>query len=1585
MPEGRRRSRLDGKPEARQKEGSAPGTANAKSRGALTEADLILQNLDELKAREMLLITVEQLVREALSATSLFRACDQSLPSKVADKAKRITVAPGEELKMANPGAAYIIERGALEVTVGDGGKVLFGTGELLNTVGLVGIAHEADPFKPKEDGPPADIDRIKAAAKGVGGAYEVYSPGQAPVQIFGERRGRQNTTVGPLAGEACPDDCLCFYSLCPSAAFKEHPPANAPRMSDWLPVRAVGVQPGTAPATEEDGDARGSDDEDLDEEKEVQLKKEPIDLRSSITGSLELLSEIGRHENPGGGATVLEVTMALVDDVGWALGQKSEQASRLRSSLAVFKERVQVLSNIWRSLVSRCSQVFAGMPPEAMWAIAETVETHFFETDEVIVEEGAMSDDLILIDEGMCIVEKIIADGDRASTIPIGRLGPSALIGDLGMMGSGVPRPASVKAETTVEVLRIPCEGILSVMKRYPGMLEGVFFRLREAGNFLQMRMPVRNEVLACVDIFETSEPHFRNEVAANSSRKLFTVGQIVSSAANEDTIYVLETGECCIETVAGKPVSEVVAPCVFAAGDTLAGKGRFPGCVIRASTPVVMMLVIKAKDLSDALSRHYEKRPSPFNMEGIMSPTMRLDHVVAQAEIFAKCSPAFIEDLCAGVELKGYMPGQTICVKGHQDAAQMIIIRGGTYFTERDGVRKIDGSTVIGDLIMLGATHYRQHTVRAQSVVFTAEIPRTHFLEVIGNYPDERKHLETYALKAIGSVGEEEGGVQWPMHKEAPKRLSYLLNLFAGRRFYEPRDDRLKQLAEKSAVLVVQGKAAIVDEDKETEEIISSGATFNEQILLGLSGGSAAGGGRLELRTSCELQFVPHEIWDKVISEFPSDQRQVFTSIRNCMADKAALKHFGFNCGSREMVRMSRLLHSLSDACVEDLRQYFESLVIEPDDPIVQKTRRDRSLFILLQGSIYVEEGKNKSRKEYPEGKVFGEAEVLGISKVWGSTVKASNLCVLQALRIADFWSVMEEHPEDCELVAPLIEEAAKTEATKLEDRIFDSKIFADLATDFVTVLAEHAEDAFYGPGEAVFMFGEECKFGESSMWILLAGEAVVETDLGVEQARLHAGEVFGEAGALGLAQTRCATVRAPPTGCIHCARLHASSIKEAFQTYPEEIHQFEDMFEGRLQENAEFMKSRNQWLQEQAVPALKQTSLFCKHSDKFLADVAAPLIDMPYKAGQIIAEKASIADSMLVILDGAARVEAQDGRVLGTYKKAAALGEVAALGVFGTRPATIRATTKCRVLVVKAAAIQRALSLPDCTPEEIEGFETLMADRDEQVEHGMPMSCLPIEIPEDDPCARAIALQAQKFTIHTGECFEPLLDDTPEGAAFAVVSEGRGLLELASENPKIRRLGGSDASPAVPVVTMGPGSFLLEGMVAAYGCRLRAQTTMKIFRVRYIDFDVAINLESCSTNWLARFRMLESDTRQLLSHRGGSARGVVDALDPHPETRYLKKYRDRRLKAIVLSKEATLRKETLFYEQPSFDYLDRIPPAKVSPYSSPSSSLRREHSAPELRKSTGKTKGLGSMSPVTAGSSPGGSVRLPKLQKK
>ncbi|CAJ1374354.1 unnamed protein product [Effrenium voratum] len=1401
----------------------------------------------------------------------------------------------------------------------------MLGAGQVLNAVGFLGIAHEAEPFKPS--GLPVEQPKLKGC-----GPYEIYRPGQVPSSVFAERRGGSHDMhVGPAAGKVCFEDTMCFFSLCPNSVGKLNAPGYGPKVSGWLPLEIRGAPP--VPM----------EDEDEDEEENC----------------------MGWQYQPGGGARLVALSLELVEEVGLCLGDEGERAKALRQSLAVFRQQSKVLADRWRSLITRCCHAFPGMPPEVVWAIAENAEQMEVPAGEVFIREGDNDEDLVLIEEGLAVVEKTVANGDRPRTsVAIGKLGATAIIGDVALIGAALPRPASVRAVNFAEewgyesvklkwILRLPAKAVSEVLQRFPGALGGIAARLKEAGNFLMMKLPVRYEVVNGLKVFEGTDTSFRKEVAAHGKRYVCTIGETVADANRpEDCIYVLEYGTCSLENEHHQQMEQVVASSagsVFAVTDTVFGIARTPGAVAKVVSPFVAIMEIRQKDLTDALQRHYDRRPPPFASK-ILPNQSSVQHLVATTDIFGKVSLSFVEDLCAGAQVRSYMPGQTLCIQANQDNGQMFLVRGGTLLVEKNGRRKNETSSCLGDLMILGAEHQRPSTVRAQTLVFTLEIPRSAFLQAIDKHPDERRQLENYALQTIGKHEDQGAGIKWPMQKCAPQRMSYLLNLFAGCKLYDPGESDWKRLAEESALLVVQGEASLVDEEDREVEVLRCGDTFNEQILLGISGASSASGLRLDLRMPCDLQFVSLAVWDKVVSDFPQDQDMIFRSIRDTMANKAAMKLHGTCLASPEMVRTSRLMRFLSDAAIEDLKQRLEPVVVKPFAEIITKGKADGVMYILMSGSAYVDEGKR--RRDFVAGQVFGEAEALGVSKAYNSTVYAANLCILAALPCADFWAVLQDYPEDCQLLEPLCQtgEEAQLES-RLENRIFQLPMAVELSMEFMAMLCEHMEDAFFGPGEAIFRYGEECDFAKSEMYILLAGEVDIETELGVVCARLSPGEVFGEGGSMG-APRRNSSARAWASAYVHCARIHGSSIAAAIKKYPQETEWFDDLRESRKEMNADFMARRNQWLQQSVMPALAAAGILRGHAEGFLEDVAAPLIDKPFGAGEVIAHKASAADAMLVLLEGEAQVESQKGDVIGYYGEGASFGEMAMLGLQDTFPATVRATVDSRVLTVPATALQRALKLPSRLPKELEEFDRVLAERREQVEVGVPMTVLPIAIAKDDVCARAIGLQAELKTLKTGECWDLLPATASSGDCFAVVTEGRAVLELASNNARLRRLGGDDTCPAVPVMPLAQGDLILEGLSAEFACRVRALCSLKVHRVRYIDFDVATRLESCPQDWLARFRMLESATRKQLEHRGGAAKGVVDALQDHVFNQDLMEYGGRRQKAISVNRKIKYKQGSLVKDLSMIlpERLGRMPhPVVARPKTWHTASIPRQSSAP------------------------------------
>lgn len=1488
-------------------------------RKALTVKDGIPSSaVDFLRMTQAYSQDEEALTCEVLAANALFRHCDALLPYAAAPKAPRINLKPKEVLELKNRGPAYIIESGVVEVQVGKGPVVIFGAGQVLNTVGFLGIADEAEPFKPSG----LEANQLPMPKGGAGrtngGAYEIFR-GQAPSSLFAERRGGRQDLTGPAPGQVCVEDSMCFFSLCPNAVTKLSPPSFATKMNGWLPLRISG-----GPALKEE------EDED-----------EPDNCAT------------GWRLQPGGGARLVALDLSLVEEVGLCLGEEGERAKALRKALAIFRKQRKVLSDRWRSMITRCCGAFPGMPPEVVWAIAERAEQMEVAAGEVFVKEGDEDEDLILIEEGIAIVEKTVANGDRPSTVEIGQLGATAIIGDIALIGASLPRAASVRAGNVTEILRIPAGALSEVLRRFPGALQGITSRLKEAGNFLMMKLPVRYDVVNSLELFEDADVSFKKEVAAHGKRYVCTIGEVVVDGRQpNDCIYVVEYGVCSLQNELRQELEEVSSGSLFAVSDTVFGISRTPGTLAQVVSPFAAIMEIRQKDLTDALQRHYDKRRPPPFMEEILPAASSLQRLVATTEIFGKVSMNFIQDLCAGAQLRSYLPGQTLCIQAKQDKGQMFLVRGGALFVEKDGRRMHETNTCIGDLVILGAEHQRPCTVRAQTFVFTLEIPKAVFVQAIDKHPDSRRALENYALQTItGRNDDQGGGVQWPMQQAAPQRLSYLLNLYAGVKLYDPAESDWKRLADESAVLVVQGTAHVVDDDGKVVEVLGIGDTFNEQILLGIPGGRLVSGLRFHMREGpCELQFVSLSVWEKVVSDFPQEQDMIFRSIRHTLANKAAMKNHGTAMSSPEMVRMSPLLRYLSQETIQDLARRFEPVVVKPFAEIVTKGRLDSAMYILLSGSACMEAGKRN--REYSAGQVFGEAEVLGVSKAYNNTVYANNLCILAALTSADLWNVVQDHPQDALLLEPLCnleaeaESAETAQSSRLDDRIFQLPMGLEVAADFLAMLCEHIEDSFFGPGEAIFKYGEECLYGVSDMYVLLAGEVDIETDLGVVQARLLPSEVFGE-GALGAATQRNASARAWSNAYVHCARIHGASIANALKKFPQETEWFEDLQESRRETNADFMARRNKWLSQEVIPALAKVNLLSIHDELFLADMAAPLIEKQWAAGEVIVQKAADTDAMIVLLEGEARVEAQNGSCIDYYNDGSSFGEMAMLGLMRSNPATVRAATACRTLAVRQSALRRSLDLPTRTPQERQEFQRILAERKFQVETGIPMTLLPIAVSKDDLCAKAIALQAELKPLKPGESWT-----LEQGGCFCVVTEGRAILELASENERLRRLGG-DETPAVPVMPLAQGSLVLEDLAAELGCRVRALTHLKVHRVRYLDFNVATTLESCSQVWLARFRLLESNTQKHLEQRGGAARGVVDALQEHVFNEDLMHYGERRQKAITVNRKLKLMQGTLMHDFSTIcpHKLGRMPHpiVNVHPKSWKSPAIPRQSSAP------------------------------------
>jgi len=276
------------------------------------------------------------------------------------------------------------------------------------------------------------------------------------PNNVFDKGKGKRLSAEELATMQAMPDDELCVYNVCPNACTEISVAEKG--TGGWISFNVIGAEAGEIP---------------------------PLP---------NFKPEWGIHFE--GGATLHSITVSAISEIGAAAvagmikGEKSDDTDTtlVNASVGMFKRNFAKLVELWGAIISRAGPLLLGVPPEVTWAIAMTSERLQFNPGDIALHEGARDDcdDVLIVDDGYVNVEKSVGKATYASVknVRIGRLGPGAIIGDACLIGAGVPRGATIRAETQVEVLRIPAQAFQDIMWRFPGLVEAFGTRLRKAAS---------------------------------------------------------------------------------------------------------------------------------------------------------------------------------------------------------------------------------------------------------------------------------------------------------------------------------------------------------------------------------------------------------------------------------------------------------------------------------------------------------------------------------------------------------------------------------------------------------------------------------------------------------------------------------------------------------------------------------------------------------------------------------------------------------------------------------------------------------------------------------------------------------------------------------------------------------------------------------------------------------------------------------------------------------------------------------------------------------------------------------------------
>jgi CRP-like cAMP-binding protein len=137
--------------------------------------------------------------------------------------------------------------------------------------------------------------------------------------------------------------------------------------------------------------------------------------------------------------------------------------------------------------------QIFRELPDHMLKDLVVRSDLIGYAANELMLRQGDPSDSALLMTEGEA---DVLVDGSQGQ-VPIGQLAVGALVGEVGVFAD-MPRTASVRARTAVEVLKIGRDDILASGGDNPAFLRAMIRQLGERMVAFNEAVGVYTETLA-------------------------------------------------------------------------------------------------------------------------------------------------------------------------------------------------------------------------------------------------------------------------------------------------------------------------------------------------------------------------------------------------------------------------------------------------------------------------------------------------------------------------------------------------------------------------------------------------------------------------------------------------------------------------------------------------------------------------------------------------------------------------------------------------------------------------------------------------------------------------------------------------------------------------------------------------------------------------------------------------------------------------------------------------------------------------------------------------------------------------------
>eukprot|EP00746_Dinoflagellata_sp_MGD_P069244 gnl/MRDRNA2_/MRDRNA2_28379_c0_seq1.p1 gnl/MRDRNA2_/MRDRNA2_28379_c0~~gnl/MRDRNA2_/MRDRNA2_28379_c0_seq1.p1 ORF type:complete len:1470 (+),score=275.82 gnl/MRDRNA2_/MRDRNA2_28379_c0_seq1:176-4585(+) len=1161
--------------------------------------------------------------------------------------------------------------------------------------------------------------------------------------------------------------------------------------------------------------------------------------------------------------ATIAFVTRKALWEVAESFPSDREKIQRRRDELETAH---RLLSSV--PLFIACHQ-------ELMWILSCKMRQRSLNKHEAVITQGEELSELLIIEEGEIVaeVEGESEDGESALTCHVTQFGKGSWTGDVALLGVREPSPNTLRASQETILWSIDDSSLWTQLETFPRERKR-FADHRDALAKLHEPDDAGHLDLVSLSCFHGFNRTFVESLDDVSERKLvLPETRVIKEGDEADCLILVESGVLALE-INDQQIREV-GDGDYVGEMVLIGSGKKSKWSATTHTHCALRFLHQTA-LQQVLLQYPEEKARLKAMQDKHSVARRGNDLqsLRNIHVFEDVALKFLSSLESFLEERLYWPDQVIVEEGSESTSLFIIHSGQAIITVKEKeIGRLSEGTVFRELAVLGVERRATKGLAAGSeVVVCSVLHRPVLRAVCHEFPDERTRLDGVSHDDLETRPVHE----WPVFSGMNDALLECLEARLERRVFL----KGQFLADvpvgghwPSVLSIVRGQA-VVSLDGHDVQILGPGGIYGEICALGVPVGRRE---RLQAKQICDVQLITREVLLATLIAFP-EEAAVFTA--------CAPSYLEDQQGGEEISALynARLFQGCSEEFVNCLENRLEDRLYLPGQPLAEEGYETVSMALVRSGRVALSVcGEQVATLD--AGDVFNEVAILGLSMRQTVTVTAMENAVLvrwlhsKALEDALQQFPAEKHTHPLEDLLTLSRDRRWRSA---EELVKGQPFLAQGSSSFLNTLVEGMEDRIYYPGDSMLN-------SAGGVLVLVTGEASMDIG-GVWVGNLGPGELFGELPTLGLSRFPL-TARCIGDGPCYCILLHRHVVEGALIRFPKERARFSDLFGERHAA----MKDRKAWVSRTSVELQHGVPFFMGCGRSFLKKILAPLREMIYNDGDVLAEERGDVDAVLILLRGDAQLFVH-GIPLGILKGCAVFGELAALGLFNKYTASLRAIGEVSLLKLTVPEFHSLLTAQGCEDERA-AFEALRSQKLQAARSLEAVRGFASLAKDNAKCLQAIALHCSehKFLGLDGrEVWSP-----NDSLSLTIVSSGVAAVELTGphfeDGPEgFRR-----------VAELRPGYAVADALLLKYGAVLVAvgeDTTL--LGIRRPDLLSAVCHFTSARKWFEKFRWEQNSWHAALEAKIAARRAQAMARVPshkmHSINEWAEKLRIRRNKS-------------------------------------------------------------------------------------